>query len=163
MKRNHTPRKKAALLVLCMLTLAASNASAIRVSRDASKTLLDRTNMVLLAAQAELKAGQVYTGNLAKAIAHQRYATELWVQGNFTDAIYHSRRARILALSVINLNNGVVKADYDFNKEEQRYIRQTPHDEQLDKVLEKDLNVYYKMDQDFITAVIDDVELEDVE
>lgn len=162
MKAINISGKKAAMLVLC-LTISAANASAIRVSRDASKYLLDRTNLVLLAAQAELKAGQVYTGNLAKAIAHQRYATSLWVDGNYADAVNHSYRARVLALSVINVNNGIIKAAYDFDKAEQRYIKSAPHDEQLDKVLEKDLSYYYKQDQDFITAVIDDMELADFE
>lgn len=162
MKRVNITGKKAALVVVLIIATAA-NVSAARVSRDASKQMLNRTNIVLLAAQAELKAGQVYTGNLAKAIAHQRYANTLWEEGYYSDAVYHSRRARILALSVINLNNGIIKAGYDFTKEEQRFIKSAPYDELLDKVLENDLSVYYKQDQDFITAVIDDVELDDFE
>lgn len=160
------------LLVLFLLAVSAPNLEAQRWKKNTkaspalrvkSKRVIRRTAIVLLAAQNDLKTGKVYTGNFARAIAHQRFARNLWRKGMYLRAIHHSRRARVLAFSVINANKGVMKGDYNFDKEEQGLAKGAPADDQLDKDLEKESPGFSTKDEDFINIVVDDIDLTDLD
>src|SRR5438874_2028884 len=63
-----------------------------------AKTFLNRTAKVIISAQNALKNGKVYTGDFVLAIRHQRWAKKQYALNNFDKSIYHSGRARALAL-----------------------------------------------------------------
>lgn len=172
MIKNIAPKAIIPLLALFIIAISAPDVSAQRrmasrrsgpALRIKSKRVIRRTAVVVLAAQAAVKDGKVYTGNLARAVAHQRFARSLWRRGMYLRAIHQSRRARVLALMAINANKGTVKADYNFDKEEQGYAKDSPADSQLDSDLDKEMPGYSTKDEDFINAVIDDVDLTDLD
>lgn len=135
--------------------------------RVKSKKVIRRTAVTLFAAQKELKQHKIYTGNFARAVAHQRFARSLWRRGMFIRAIHHSRRARMLAKSVIIANKGAVKAEMDMGTDELPTKKdgsdKMPPDEELDKDLEKEMPGYSKNDEEFVDIVLDDIDLSDLE
>lgn len=164
------------LLVLFMLVAAAPDALAQRrgraggpVLRVKSKRVLRRTAVVLFAARTDLKQGKVYTGDFARAVRHQRYAVFLWRRGFYVRSIHHSRRARMLAINVIQANKGTVQPSFKMDGEENSLSKGTPADADLDKDLDNDgefkkssPNTSSK-DEDFVDIMADDIDLSDLE
>lgn len=167
------------VLIVFLIGIAAPDAQAqIRPNRGRaaaspalrvkSKRVLRRTAMVLMAAHNDLKTGKVYTGNFARAVKHQRYARFLWKRGFFVRAIHQSRRARILALSVINANKGAIKTDYNFDKDESALMKNAPSDSSLDDEMSKDKDFQQAYpgqsakDEDFLGEV-GDIDLTDLD
>lgn len=167
------------LLVLFILAASAPDLQAQRyrrtgkasgpVIRVKSKRVLRRTAVVMLAAHADLKRGKVYTGDFARAVRHQRYAVFLWRRGFYARSIHHSRRARMLAINVIQANKGTVQPSYKMDKEEDSLSKNTPSDSQLDTDLKNDTEFSKNApatsdkDEDFINIMVDDIDLTDLE
>lgn len=167
------------LLVLFILAASAPDLQAQRyrrtgkasgpVIRVKSKRVLRRTAVVMLAAHADLKRGKVYTGDFARAVRHQRYAVFLWRRGFYARSIHHSRRARMLAINVIQANKGTVQPSYKMDKEEDSLSKNTPPDSQLDTDLKNDTEFSKNApatsdkDEDFINIMVDDIDLTDLE
>ncbi|UPT67415.1 MAG: hypothetical protein M0D57_01635 [Sphingobacteriales bacterium JAD_PAG50586_3] len=167
------------VLVLFMLALAAPDMQAQRMRRNnraggpvlrvKSKRVLRRTAVVMLAAHADLKKGKVYTGDFARAVRHQRYAVFLWRRGFYARSIHHSRRARMLAINVIQANKGTVQPGYKMDKEENALSKDSPADSQLDNDLKTDTEfsknspATSEKDEDFINIMVDDIDLSDLE
>jgi hypothetical protein len=124
---------------------------------------------LMLAAHADLKRGKVYTGDFARAVRHQRYAVFLWRRGFYARSIHHSRRARMLAINVIQANKGTVQPSYKMDKEEDSLSKNTPPDSQLDTDLKNDTEFSKNApatsdkDEDFINIMVDDIDLTDLE
>lgn len=121
-----------AISILTMLSydsIAATQPS----QRIAARKCIRRTAVVIVHADKVVKQNKVYTGNLAKAIRHQRYARFLFRQGKFVRAIHQSRRARQLAFLAIQANKGSVNKEWEFTKEEN--TGQAPSNEELEKEL----------------------------
>jgi hypothetical protein len=166
------------VLVLFMLALAAPDMQAQRWDRGRgkstalrvkSKRVLRRTAVVMLAAHADLKRGKVYTGDFARAVRHQRYAVFLWRRGFYVRAIHHSRRARMLAINVIQANKGTVQPGFKMDKDENALSKNTPADTQLDNDLKTDTEfnknspTTSEKDEDFVNIMVDDIDLSDLE
>lgn len=129
-----------------------------------ARRVIRRTTVVILAAQKKVKENKVYTGNLARAIAHQRFARRLYLRGNFARAIHQSRRARALALLALKANNGSETADMKYDAEDQKVLDDNPpSDTDLDNELEKEMSGYSVKDEDFIDGTINDIDLTDTE
>jgi len=129
--------------------------------------VIRKTAMVLHAAHKQLKLNRHFTGNFAKAVAHQRFAKRLYMQGDFARAVHHSRRARILALMVIRDNKGTPKRDWEFTADENvapagKGNATNPTDVQLDSDLMKDNPNQAFKDEDLIDAALDDIDVDEI-
>jgi hypothetical protein len=105
------------------------------------KKFVNKTYLLLKHAKAVVKEGKVYTGKLAKAIAHQTYAKTLWKKKMYLKAVYQSKFARILAIGAIKANKKPVPKDLDFSKEELTPIdpETPPSDADLEQEVQKEM------------------------
>ncbi len=123
-----------------------------------AKKVLRRTAIVIRNAHGVVKQNNVYTGNLSKAVRHQKFARVMYRSGKFGKAIRHSRRARQLAFIAINANKGKVDPAWEFTKEEDH-----KGDAMSDADLEKELPMEDITDEDIINASEPDVDINDKE
>lgn len=121
-----------------------------QVKKEHAKRVIRRTAVVILVAHKKVKENKVYTGNLAKAIAHQKFARKLYRNGKFYRAIHQARRARHLAILAIKANKGAESADMRFNKEDEEVMKGGPTDENLDAELAKEMPGEPTKDEDVI-------------
>ncbi len=171
--------KTSRLLILLMLLLGiavSSTANAQRArgpkqkaavrkaDRVHARRVIRRTAGVILHAQKKVKEGKVYTGYLAKAVAHQRYARRLYMKGNYLRAMHQSRRARHFAILAIQANKGTETADLKLDKEDEQVMNDNPvSDAELDKELEEQMPGYSTKDEDFVDAAIAEIDLSDMD
>ncbi|TCL72402.1 flagellar assembly T-like protein [Hydrogenispora ethanolica] len=95
--------------------------------------VLNRTVKVISRAQYAARTGQLYRG-LSLTVTHQRRAQDLYGKGFYEEAIYHSLRARKLAIGVIDLNRIYLEKDLaDLDEVEKIYEAKRPNDSSLDK------------------------------
>ena len=142
------------LLVLVGFSVKSMNSPAERI---AARKCIKRTTVVLMHAHKKLKEHKVYTGNMAKAVRHQRYARFLFRQGKFLRAIHQSRRARQLAFLVIQANKGTVEKDMELTSEEKP--AGAPTDEELEKELPADAE--NMTDEKLAAGDLKDIDLDD--
>ncbi len=116
--------------------------------RARAKRVLRRTNATIHYAKKQLIANQNKTGNLAKAVSHQRFAISLLRRGMDKRAIAHSRRARRLAFASIEANKGQVPDDMKFTEDEGSDAGIS--DDQLDGDLEKEFGSQVVLEDDRI-------------
>ena len=129
---------RSVILLLFLLILPLSQTQAQQAMRHRARMFLHRTSLVLVDAKAQLNKGQVYTGDFARALAHQRMAVRLFKAGYFQRAVNHSHRARMLAFAVIRSNKGQVDRKWEPNKDEQAMHANAPSDQQLDRDLQQE-------------------------
>ncbi len=104
----------------------------IQREREDCRYIIHRTSETILYAQQAALRGH-YTTGLARAIAHQQRARELYDARLYWSAIQHSLRARSLAKNVIIGNREKwVGSKYEYDAREKRYQRYTPKDNDLD-------------------------------
>ncbi len=120
------------------------------VKKEQAKRVIRRTAVVIHVAHKKVKEGKVYTGNLARSIAHQRFAIKLFREGKFFRAIHHSRRARALALLAIKANKGAETGDMKLTKEEEGLMKGGPSDADLDKALAAEMPGASEKDEDAV-------------
>ena len=106
-------------------------------SMQYAQKVLKRTHFVIVKAKMAVAKNKNYSGDLAKAVAHQKQAKKLFAMKNSHRAILHSRQARMYAFKSLEANkaSGDVDQSYQFNKEENTLAG--PEDKSLN--LEKDL------------------------
>jgi hypothetical protein len=118
------------------------------VPRDKALYVLLKTNRLIGHAHMSVKMGKVYTGNLGKAVRHERYAKKLFIEGNYLRSIQHSRRARLFALEAIKANKVKPTGDATITPEEADLMG-TVTDKELEDELEKEMPGELK-DEDLI-------------
>lgn len=151
------------ILILFLLpALTAFAGPGPQVKKEQAKHVIRRTAVVILVAHKKVKEGHVYTGNLARAIGHQRLAIRLFRAGKYFRAIHHSRRARHLAILAIKANKGAENAEWNYSKEEEATMKGGPNDDELDKALAKEMPDASTKDEDVISSE-PDVDLKDNE
>lgn len=125
--------------------------------------VIRKTAVVIHVAQKQLKIHKHFTGNFARAVAHQRFAKRQYMLGNFRRAIHHSKRARMLALTVIGDNKGTPKKEWEFSAEENLpAAKDNPTDEQLDSDLMNDNPGITFSDEELMDKVLDDIDVEEI-
>lgn len=122
------------------------------VKKERARHVLRKTAVIILVAHKKVKEGKVYTGNLARAIAHQKYAIKLYRMGEFYRAIHQSRRARHFAILAIKANKGAEMKEWEYSKEEQGALKEGPKDEELDKEMQKEMAAEPVKDEEVIKA-----------
>ena len=129
--------KKLHLTIFTMLLMLFSITFSQAQQPDRQKTLnfLLKTNRLIGHAHMSVKRGKVYSGDLSKAVRHERLAKQLFQNGNYKGALAHSRRARILATESIKANKVKPTSDATFTPEENTLVGTPTSDEELDKEL----------------------------
>lgn len=129
-----------------------------------ARRVIRRTAYVILAAQKKVKENKVYTGDLARAIAHQRLARKLYFRGEFLRAMHQSRRARYFAILAIQANKGTETSDMKLDAQDDQVMNDNPvSDADLDAQLNTESPGYSQNDEDFVNAVLDDIDITDIQ
>ena len=141
------------LLVLIASTVFFNIAEAQPLLKMKTHRVIRRTAVVIIAAHKKVKEGKVYTGNLARAVAHQKYARKLFRRGMYLRAIHHSRRARLLAILAIQANKGSADmAEAKNNAEEDELMKNPPADAELEAELLKEEPATTFKDEDVVNT-----------
>lgn len=107
------------------------------MSRNHAVKVLKRTNHVIVDANKAVKKHKNYSGDLSKALHHQRYAKRLFKNNKIKKSLQHSRIAREYAFKAIKLNKGVINEAFQFTDEERKIIGTNTPDIDLDNELKK--------------------------
>lgn len=102
-----------------------------RVEKHHARKVLHRTSVVIFHAHKQVKLNKNYTGDLAKAIAHQKLAKKLYLKGKYYRAIHQSRVARIFAVKAIKANKGSMIEECKMTPEEEELMKNGPSDDDL--------------------------------
>ncbi|HEY6163229.1 MAG TPA: hypothetical protein VI112_18520 [Bacteroidia bacterium] len=152
-----------AALFMVPFAAAAQPVRKVMGEKMASRRVLIKTGFVIHHAYKLVKENKVYTGNLARAIAHQKYARQLYREGKYFRAMHQSRRARYFALLAIKANKGNESDDMKYSPEDEKMMtKNAPRDADLDKEMQTAMPNAPTKDE----AVIDtepDVDLKDNE
>jgi hypothetical protein len=138
--------------LLFLFLIPAFSFAGPQIKKEQSKRVLRRTAVVILVAHKKVKEGHVYTGDLAKAIAHQQFARKLYREGKYFKAIHQSRRARFLAIQAIKANKGAETAEMKYSKDEESAMKGGPSDDELDAELAKEMPGKSMKDEDMINS-----------
>ncbi len=129
-----------------------------------ARRVIRRTAIVIRHAQKMVKQNKVYTGNLARAVAHQRFARRLFLEGKFLRAMHQARRARHFAILAIQANKGQAPEGTAFDKDDEAIMNDNPvSDADLDKDLNENMPGYSQKDEDFVDAALTEIDLGDME
>ena len=143
------------ILVAALFILVASfHAIGGPVDRMQANNILIRTNRVIGHAHMSVKKGGNYTGDLAKAVRHERTAKAYFKQGEFEKAIYHSRLARIQASDAIKANKIKLPMDASFSPAELQLFSDLPTNEALEQEAAYQ-NIQASSDKDLMTGNLD--------
>jgi hypothetical protein len=124
---------------------------------DASK-VLNKTNQAITAAFTTVNEKKVYSGDLSKAVHHQKIAKKLMSENKNFRAIHHSRMARTLAFRALRLNKEPILDEWNYSMEEQELFGNgIPDGELIDE-----LNNTYPNNQ-FLDEKITEKDLKDIE
>jgi hypothetical protein len=104
--------------------------------RNDARYIIHRTATVIFEAQRAVERGHQFLG-MARAIAAQQRARDLYLKGNYRDSIFHSLRARKLAIQIIRGNRGKIRPEFFPDKLESRYEHEGPGDDQLDRQMDQ--------------------------
>jgi hypothetical protein len=148
-------------LILLVLPLTAFGGPMIK--KEQAKRIIRRTAVVILAAHKKVKEGKVYTGDLARAIAHQKFAIKLYREGKYFKAIHHSRRARMLAIMAIKANKGAETSEMKYEKGDENAFKGGPSDDELDKEVAKEMPAEAAAKDEEVVAAEPAVDLNDNE
>jgi hypothetical protein len=128
---------KVITISLCILIRLEPSTMAQPIHKYQVKAYLNRTVLIIHEAKKQLNTGKNYTGDFAHAIAHQKLARNLFQNGQFQKAGFHSHRARVFAFAVIRDNKGLVNKEFVSTKEEENLEANRPKDDELDRSLLK--------------------------
>lgn len=135
-----------------------------RAEKLHAKRVIRRTAIVIRHAHNLVKENKNYTGDLAKSIAHQKYARRLYFEGKYLRAMHQSRRARQLAILSIKANKGSEPAGAANEKEDDDLMDAEPvTNADLDKELDENAPGYSTKDEDFVDAALSEIDLGDME
>jgi hypothetical protein len=112
-----------------------------RFGEDA-RYIIHRTASIVVCAQQMARIGHLYF-QLSQAIAHQQKSLELYRNGFYREASFHSLRARNIAFRIINVNARRIQDDFSPDRIEQPYHHEWPGDDELDRRLDRN-----RMNQD---------------
>jgi hypothetical protein len=119
-------------VMFALLVFQAGIVSAQVTIKEDARKFLNHTNDAIMKAKGAVEVGQVYTGDVVKAVHHQKYARDLFKQGEYNKAIFHSYRARQLAFAAIRANKAKVTDDLQVNANEKPLLKDIPNDKNLD-------------------------------
>lgn len=138
--------------------------AAHRADKMHAKRVLRRTAIVIRHAQTCVRENKNYTGDLAKSVAHQRFARKLYFEGKYLRAMHQSRRGRQLAILSIKANKGTEPTGAANEKEDEEIMNsENVTDTELDTELDTSMPGYSTKDEDFVNAALEEIDLADME
>jgi hypothetical protein len=120
---------------------------------------LIKTSKAIQAAYTQLQSSKIFTGDLARAVAHQRHALELFKAGLFQRAAYHSKMARQFAVRSLQANKASA-TNFDVAQDEKSLFTNGStllNDSELENELKKKMAGKAFSDQEFINGNITDI------
>jgi len=120
---------------MVLLTLSGSVFAGPDEDRVAARYMIKRTARVIRVAHRQVNEHKVYTGDLSKAVAHQKFARQLFQNAEYTRAMNQTKVARRFAVRAITANKGVVPQEGNFTSGELSMTKNGPSDEQLSREL----------------------------
>ena len=105
-----------------------------QLSKGEAVSVINRSAAIIRTAQRFAVEGQKYDG-LGLSLGHQLYARQLYGQGDYPSAGFHSLRARGLAARVITMNKSSIINEALYNRNEERLVRSSPSESELDRRL----------------------------
>ncbi|MCS6823098.1 MAG: hypothetical protein NZ529_02295 [Cytophagaceae bacterium] len=124
-----------------------------------AKAAIAKTNRAIYVALKAVKTNKVYSGNLGKAIKHQRYAKKLYINGEYAKSFYHTRRARMLAREALKANRGTANLDFNESAEEKEFAKDSPSDGESDAMANQEYPSEIK-DEDIVNMTNLDLEVQ---
>lgn len=119
---------------------------------------LNRTNNAIDKAYQAVQKNKVYSGNLAKAVYHQKLAKKYLKENNNYRALHHTRVARFQAFMSIRANKEFNENEWDYTqKEQEMFGKGIPNDE-----LTTELNKTYSA-ENLKDETITEEDLKDIE
>lgn len=141
-----------AVLMLASITFGVQASPS--VDKAKAKIVLSKTNRAIGVAHMTVKRTKKYTGKLGKAVKHARVARKLYTAGNYDRSVYHSLRARKLALEVMQENGAKTGSDFLFSAEENTMLSSSPSDADLESEANKEFPTELK-DEDLMNGNLD--------
>lgn len=126
--------------------------------RIKARSVIQKTIKVILHARQIVKKNQVYTGDLAKAVKHQKYSRILFKEGKFQRAAFQSLRARHFARLAIQANKGKEIIEMKNSAEEEK-LENKPADQELDLEVTQNMPADTQKDEDVING---DLKMDDL-
>ncbi len=113
--------------VMLSMILPVVFGAAPKPSREDARRIIGRTAAVILTAQQVATQGEKNKG-LGLSVSHQVYAVGLFRQGLYSEAVFHSLRARVLAAQVIKQLKDAL-----YDRMEEKYVQESPAASELDQ------------------------------
>lgn len=144
------------ILLMLLLTVFAGSVNAGPIAnRMMARHMIKKTAVVMGIAYKQVREHKVYTGDLARAVGHQRFAKFLFHKGEYLRAMHQTRWARHLAVKAIIANNGREPAQAALSAEEQSLTAKGPSEEQLTKELTASMPSEPMKDEALINGKLD--------
>lgn len=124
----------AAGMVFILTGFSAVLGNTPQLSKGEAVSVINRSAAIIRTAQRFAAEGGKYNG-LGLSLGHQLYAKQLYHQGDYSNAGFHSLRARELAARVISLNKSSLINEALYNRNEERLVRSSPSGQELDRRL----------------------------
>ncbi len=105
-----------------------------QMSKAEAGSVINRSAAIIRTAQRFAAEGKKYDG-LGLTLGHQTFARQLFSQGDYANAGYHSLRARGLAARTISLNKSSIINEALYNRNEERLVRSSLSGQELDRRL----------------------------
>ena len=140
-------------IVLLLIGLPVTFGGAPQLGKSEAGNIINRSAAIIRTAQRFAAEGKKYDG-LGLSLGHQLYARQLYAQGDYANAGFHSLRARGLAAQVISLNKSSIINEALYNRNEERLVRSSPSGQELDRRL-RGAKVTVPSDQGAVNADVD--------
>jgi hypothetical protein len=146
------------LVVLSLILFSAVTGPAIAGplgKKMAARHMIRRTAAVIQVAHRQVREHKVYTGDLARAVAHQKFARRLFGDGEYVRSIHQTRWARALAVRAIIANRGAEPPEAALTPEEMSETAKGPSEEQLTRELKAAMPSEPEKDEALINVNLD--------
>lgn len=124
-------------LIIIVFTSASFCYAQPSPSQSQTRFYLIKTNRLIGVAHMAVKRTQKYEGKLSLAVRHERKALALYNTSEYSKAIFHSKRSRVLCIEIFENNKIKLPLDTKFTPEEENFTKDIPDNSTLDNDLEK--------------------------
>lgn len=120
---------------------------------------MNRTNDAIDKAYQSVQKNKVYSGNLAKAVQHQKLAKKYLKENNNYRALHHTRVARFQAFMSIRANKEFTENEWDYTQKEQEMFGKGIPDDELTTELNKTYSAENLKDETITEEDLKDIEV----
>lgn len=121
-------------MVFILTSFSVISGDSPQLTKSDTGNIINRSAAIITTAQRFAAEGKKYDG-LGLSLGHQLYARQLYEQGEYSNAGFHSLQARSLAAHVIALNKSSIINEALYNRNEEKLVRSSPSGQELDRRL----------------------------